>query len=288
MKLAIGTAQFGLDYGIANAAGQVPLAEASSILGHARQHGIDTLDTAALYGDSEHRLGQIGVVGWQVISKLPAVPTECADVVRWVFESVSASLSTLGIDQLSALLLHRPAVLLSKGGQQLYEALLALKAAGQVQRIGVSIYDPSELDGLRDFQLDLVQAPFNVFDRRLLATGWMSQLAARGTEVHVRSVFLQGLLLMSAASRPRGFGRWEALWQRYDRWLADERVTALEACIRHALAFPEISRVVIGVDSVGQLAAILDAATGLAEPAPADLSSTDVELLEPWRWSTFA
>jgi aryl-alcohol dehydrogenase-like predicted oxidoreductase len=209
LKLALGTAQFGLKYGIANQQGQVSHDEAKVVLALARARGMDTLDTAIAYGDSEQRLGEIGIQDWRVVSKLPAIPEGCGDIAQWVVAAVRDSLGRLKVGKLYGLLLHRPQQLLEKNGGQLYSALQQLKQDGLVQKIGISIYDPSELDNLcSSYQLDLVQAPFNIMDQRLIATGWLSRLAKQGTELHVRSVFLQGLLLMTPSDRPKKFDRW--------------------------------------------------------------------------------
>ena len=84
MKLALGTAQFGLPYGVANTSGQVDRTTAAAILNHARSEGIDSLDTAAVYGISEQVLGEVGVTDWRIVTKLPEVPGTCADVAAWV------------------------------------------------------------------------------------------------------------------------------------------------------------------------------------------------------------
>ena len=111
-RLALGTVQFGLNYGIANQQGQVSHDEAKAILDHASAHGIDTLDAAIAYGNSEQRLGEIGVQHWQVVSKLPAIPEGCSDISQWVADSVKESLQRLKIKRLYGLLLHRPQQLL--------------------------------------------------------------------------------------------------------------------------------------------------------------------------------
>ena len=112
MKLVLGTVQFGLPYGIANQVGQVSLAEGTSILQLATACGIDTLDTAIAYGESEQRLGQIGVKGWQIVSKLPPIPDGTAQPIRWVETEVASSLQNLNVSSLYGLLLHRPLQLL--------------------------------------------------------------------------------------------------------------------------------------------------------------------------------
>ncbi|MEW6165101.1 MAG: aldo/keto reductase [Pseudomonadota bacterium] len=286
MKLALGTVQFGLEYGIANKRGRVSLHEARNILTHARASGMDMLDTAIGYGDSEQRLGEIGVGGWQVVSKLPAVPSDCGDIGRWAAAEVAGSLRRLRVGQLGGLLLHRPQQLLEKGGDDLYRALERLKQSGLVQKVGISIYAPDELDALLPrFDLDLVQAPFNLLDHRLVESGWMERLAGRGVELHARSIFLQGLLLMKPGERPARFGRWATLWAEYDAWLEGAQLSAVQACLRHALSFSGIARVIIGVDGVSQLKEILRAAEGSMPPLPAGLRCTDPDLLNPARWA---
>ena len=289
MKLALGTVQFGLEYGIANRSGRVSLADATSIVRRARASGIDTLDTAMAYGDAERRLGEIGVADWHVVSKLPAIPDPCDDVMGWVLSALRDSMVRLQVTRLEGLLLHRPDQLLGSRGPLLYEALQQLKHLGLVEKIGVSIYDPAELDRLcGSFQLDLVQAPFNLLDRRLIETGWMHRLAEQQTELHVRSVFLQGLLLMPSHRRPATFARWSSLFSALDVWLLQEGMTPPAACLRDATSFAGISRVVIGVDSVPQLVEALDAAEGPAPTLPDQLRTSDPDLLNPDRWTSSA
>ncbi len=286
MKLALGTVQFGLDYGVANTAGRVTAAEAKAIVEHARASGIDTLDTAVLYGDSEQRLGEIGVNGWQVVSKLPEMPADCDDPAAWVADSVQRSLRLLRIERLYGLLLHRPGQLLQAGGDRLYRGLVNVKDAGLVRKIGVSVYCPDELDSLhRSYSFDLVQAPFSVLDQRLLTSGWLSRLSDLGTELHVRSVFLQGLLLMPPGGRPAMFDRWAPVWTDFHRWLDDAHLTAGQACLRFAVGQESISRVVVGVDSRRQLAELLQAAAGPAPRVPAAVMTEDTDLLNPGRWT---
>lgn len=285
-RIALGTAQFGLPYGIANRRGQVHRADLATILDRAQAAGIDTLDTAMAYGDSEQRLGERGVGQWRVITKLPELPVSCADVAAWARTSVQGSLAKLRLARLGAVLLHRPLQLLEPQGPALHTALLALKDEGLVEKVGISIYGPADLDALwHAFRPELVQAPLNVLDRRLLTSGWMARMHAAGTEIHVRSIFLQGLLLMDAASRPAMFSRWQPLWDRWTRWLSEASVSPLRACLGLALSQREVSRVVVGVDSLEQLEDILAAAVDANPVPPAALGCDDADLLDPSRWA---
>ena len=286
-RLALGTVQFGLPYGIANRTGVVSATAAAAILSHAESAGFDTLDTAIAYGASEQRLGEIGVGRWRVISKLPPMPEPCTNVKVWVNAAVHASLQRLRIRSLYGLLLHNSRQLLGAQGNALYRALTALKLDGTIDRIGVSIYDPEELDALYPrLQLDLVQAPLNIMDRRLLASGWLNRLHAAGVEVHVRSAFLQGLLLMNDATRPAQFNRWRSLWDEWQRWLNEQALHPLQACLGYLQSQPQIDRVVVGVDSVQQLREILASAGHRGVNPPAELMSEDPELINPSRWNS--
>lgn len=285
-RLALGTAQFGMAYGVANRAGQVSRDVAAGMLDYAWSRGVDTLDTAMVYGDSESRLGEIGVSRWRVISKLPTMPAGTKDVSAWVTESVRNSLARLRLPALYGVLLHHSADLLDDAGPAIYEALLKLKEYGCISRIGVSIYDPEELDVLCDrYKLDLVQAPLNIVDRRIASSGWLRKLKELGVEVHARSIFLQGLLLMGPSERPAAFGKWERLWREWHSWLTEQQVSSLTACLSFVMSHPDIDRVVVGSDTKQQLVEIVEASLAAVALPPASMCCEDLNLINPSRWN---
>ena len=285
-KIALGTVQFGLSYGVANVEGQVSLQDISAILSLAKEAGIDTLDTAIAYGDSEARVGQVGVHDWRVVSKLPPLPRGCHNVEAWVDESLAGSLQRFGMARLYGLLLHRSEDLLGHRGKELFYALLRAKESGKVRKIGVSVYDPKELEIVTScFEIDLVQAPYNIFDRRIQESGWLELLHQSAVEVHVRSVFLQGLLLMPKIRRPKEFSRWECLFTRWDEWLREANASALSSCLHFALTQPEIDRVIVGVDSISHLREILTVAQDRPLLPPASLACADTQLINPSNWN---
>jgi len=286
MKLALGTVQFGLNYGIANHGGQVSQAEAGRILALAAARGIDMLDTAIAYGDSEQALGQLGVAEWQIVTKLPSMPDDCKDVAAWVETQISGSLARLGVAHLHAVLLHRPDQLFGPQGAQLLAALKHLKEQGVTRKIGVSVYSPDELERLFNaMDFDLVQAPLNILDRRLMDSGWAQRLKGLGVELHARSVFLQGLLVMPASRRPAKFTRWAALWSEWERWLTETGLTPLQACLNYALAIPEVDKLVIGVDGADHLHEILAVINRPLPGLPDWPRAIDPDLVHPARWS---
>jgi aryl-alcohol dehydrogenase-like predicted oxidoreductase len=285
-RIALGTVQFGLPYGIANQDGQVNRATAKDMLKLAASSGIDTLDTAITYGESEACLGEIGTNGFKLVTKLPAVPAGCVDVKIWIQEQVTKSLVRLGVDAVHGLLLHRPEQLLGTDGKVIYQTLQNLKETGQIQKVGVSIYDPSVIRTLiPQYKLDIVQAPFNLVDRRLYTSGCLQLMKDQDVEIHTRSVFLQGLLLVSQAGMPAKFSPWADLWSKWYKWLADYNISAVQACLALPAAFPEIDRIVVGADSVSQLTQIVSAATSVTPIDLPDLTCVSEDIINPARWN---
>lgn len=283
-RLALGTVQFGLSYGIANTTGQVPTSQVAQMLAMAKSGGIDTIDTAIAYGDSEALLGVAGVGGFRIVTKLPEVPAG-VDVSAWVLAQIQGSLTRLRVASIYGVLLHRPQQLKGTQGREITSALNMLKDRGLVEKIGVSIYGPEDLNGLAISSFDLVQAPYNLIDRRLYTFGVAQRLVDSGVEIHARSVFLQGLLLMSAERRPGKFDRWHELWSCWEGWLRDQRISPVQACLGFVLAQPCIARVVVGAETLSQLDGLL-AAMKLDCPTDwPDLGCDDVALINPSYWT---
>ena len=286
MKLTLGTAQFGLDYGVANAIGKVDKEETLEILTFAKQAGINTLDTAIGYGDSEKRLGQAGIGSWNIITKLPEVNVEHSDINFWVNSQINNSLLRLNVLSVYGILLHRPLQLLEKNGSQLWNSLEGLKERSITKKIGFSVYSPDELDKLwkAGFIPDIVQAPYNVFDQRLKDSGWLSKLNDNRVEVHTRSVFLQGLLLMPSDKRPKYFSKWNNLFNEWDLWLKTDNISGLEAALNFALSEYLIDKIIVGVDNKTQLSEVISASKKYTLCVPKILNTTDEKLINPSLW----
>ena len=170
-RLALGTVQFGLPYGVANIHGQVNSEQAHAMLSAARDAGIDTLDTAIAYGEAEELLGCIGVAGFRLISKIPALREHVGAVDDWVVAQVEASLKRLQVPRLGGLMLHAPDDLLGPHGAELARGMQRAREAGLAERIGLSVYCPEQLAALSGrLPLEIVQIPANVFDRRFADT----------------------------------------------------------------------------------------------------------------------
>ena len=286
MKIALGSAQFGLSYGVANAYGKVTSDEIATILDVAVTNNIDTLDTAIAYGDSETALGSAGVDQFKVISKLPNVPEYTSDIFSWVHEEVKASLNRLKVKSLDGLLIHNPDSLLGSKAKELVRSLESLKALGIVRKVGVSIYDPYILNNIADvMDLDLVQAPLNIIDRRLITSGWLEKLGRMGVEIHTRSSFLQGLLLLPRDKIPSRFEIWSSLWDFWHYELQKKGLNPITECLMYALSVSQIDRVVVGVETATQFSEIIGLAAGVSSEADwSSMVRDDERLINPSSW----
>lgn len=285
MRLALGTAQFGFNYGIANSNGQLSHAEISKLLELCSLFGVNMLDTAQSYGKSEANLGACKLNNFKTITKLEQIPGECKDLSSWFDSSLRGSIKRLNVKNIYGILLHHPKDLFREEGLVLYELLMKAKNSGLVEKIGVSVYDPSEIEMIfNKFYFDIVQSPFNVFDQRLKTSGWLHKLKSKGVEIHVRSIYLQGLLLMDRGELPAQFIRWATHFEKWYEWLKSNEVSATEACLRSVMSNPEIDRVIFGVDSIDQFLQTVHIFNRPISGYIPDLESRNEGLINPRFW----
>ena len=154
-----------------------------------------------------------------------------------------------------------------------------------VDQIGVSVYGPDELSELiKRFDFDVIQAPMNIFDRRMEHTGMLKHLKKKGVTIHIRSAFLQGLLLMPSEKIPVYFAPWAPLIKQYHQWLNQQSLSPLQACLSYLNQHSEIDKIIVGVDDIWQLKQIIAAIDTPITDIPDFLQSTDEGLLNPSRW----
>ena len=279
MKLALGTVQFGLDYGVTNHDGQVAIDEVKNILDYAKDKGIGTLDTASGYGNSEQVLGELGVNNYRIITKT----TPLKNGVDGVIKGFHQSLDSLNIGQVDGLLIHNIDDTKDKRFSKLFHKLNELKEEGVIKKIGFSTYTPEQVDFLlENFDFDLIQVPFNVFDTRLVEGGQLKALKKKNIEIHARSVFLQGVLL-SFDSLSDYFSTWDAQFEQYQGLVREKELSLLEYALNFALNTQELDKILVGVDSVNQLTDIVN-----AFKSDVDLKAfkiDDINLLNPNLWN---
>ena len=294
MELGLGTAQFGFDYGLSNTSGKVPLEKVRTILECARGNGIRVIDTAYDYKDSERVLGEAlpGNHDFSIITKLPALKKKSVTIhdTASLEKTFRTSLKRLKAERVAGLLMHHPGDLLVPGGEKLYSLLRSLKAAGAVGKIGVSVYDGSEIDRLfHYYDFDLVQLPLNVLDQRLIQSGHVAMLNKLGIEVHVRSTFLQGLLLMPPDDIDRYFSPILPLIKRYSTFLNKNGMTACEGALGFLRRQEGIDVILTGVTSEKELENNCETFR-MELPLSVDFSDFSItreDMIDPRQWKMY-
>ena len=295
-RLAVGTVQFGLPYGVANRTGQPSFKQVCEILACAIENGVTTLDTAAAYGESESVLGralrEIGALDRvTIVSKIRHLKTMEQEQTpeneeRWIRDSVVSSLERLGIGSLPVCLFHDTVDIARM------DVLLALKREGLVQHAGVSVVRPSQMAMVLSTPgVEAIQVPMNMLDQRIKRSGDLAKAAGRGMVVFVRSVYLQGLLVMPLDEIKPVLQQVVPVRQALQEIAAGAGLTMPEMALRYGLSLPGVSSVLTGVETVAQMETnariaadgplphqIIQAIDG----AVPDLSDTII--LSPWMW----
>lgn len=284
-KIIIGSANFGIDYGIKNTVGKVNDDELYQIVKTMQVSGIDSFDSAIDYVDSHKVLGKLKVKDFKVDTKLPSLLPAEKDIDKWVNDQILQSLKDLSIENLNSVYFHNSMQLLDKDfAKKAIESIKRIKKKGLINQIGISIYDPMILEQLPIIsEFDVIQAPLNIFDRRIIDSGWLERLYKENIKIIARSVFLQGLLLMEKRERPEYFSKWNELLI-YDEWLEDINVSRVEACMQFIFSIPQIEGVIIGIDNANHLKEILDYLKPTNLEFPNSLVSNDHGLIDPNNW----
>lgn len=288
-KLGLGSVQWGMDYGITNFSGRPPSLEISRMLDRAAVAGVSLLDTAASYGEAECILGKaLASERFSIVTKTSPGSARVlgVDVMRDIF---MRSLRRLCCERVYGLLVHDVAHLLgSASSHELWQMLLTLKNDGQVEKLGVSVYTPKELlQAFNAFPIDIVQLPYSIYDRRFEVSGALDKLQRAGVEVHVRSAFLQGLLLMPADGLPEHFASIRPHHAQFIDLCNEADSTQVEAALGFCLSHPSIDRVIIGCESYAQLDHVLRASEQVCDKlnsALVDFAINDESIILPINW----
>lgn len=284
MQLVLGTVQFGIGYGVAGRATPVPEDEVRAILSRAWALGVRTLDTASAYGDIETRLAGLAEgLPFCIVTKIGPLPAglHAAAAADWIGAALERSRSRLG-SHLHAVLFHRAEDLLEAHGALLWDRCAAWADQHRCL-LGVSCYDPLTLGRVAErLPVQIAQLPGNALDQRLA----QSPAGAAPMELHLRSVFLQGLLLMP---RERAAQRVPASTAALDRWHAWTRAQGLDplvAALGVAQGLHGATHCVVGVDNLAQLEAIAAAWKDAAPLRASELAVADLDVIDPRRWPT--
>ena len=294
--LCIGTVQFGIDYGVQGAK-KPPLETALRILGYALDHGVSAIDTADDYGNAEEVVG--------AFVKSTAHPRDSYELITKfsykIFDGISedayaarlirqceGSLNRLNADYLDAYICHDPWV---AGNRAVMAALKEVKAKGLARKVGISVYESDEaLKCAADGDCDFVQGPYSILDQRLKSSGALKACAERGIDVHTRSCFVQGLMLMEVAAIPERLKKTRPYVARLEELCRAAGVTRRELALAYVKAQNEISHILFGVDNLTQLEEIVTDYAKTVDPAvieaiEKEFTVLDHDIFMPNKWA---
>lgn len=232
-RLALGTVQFGIDYGISNQSGKVSMDAVEKIITFCIQNGIDTLDTAQCYGESEKVLGHFDLSRFKVVTKLIEN------------RSLEKSLENLKLSNVYALMFHREDDI----NDQSFAIFEEYKKKRLTDKIGVSVYSPQKLyEIITCFDIDIVQLPLNLLDQRFIPL--FPLLKEKGIEIHTRSAFLQGLLLMTKENVPPFFDNIKEVLEKIPE-------PKLAQALHFVKNIPQVDKIVVGCTSITEIQEIV-------------------------------
>ena len=262
-KLCLGTAQFGMNYGITNQMGKPKDNEIDLIIESALNNNIFYFDTANAYGKSEIILGN-KLVNNKNIKFITKFNSEVEnsfskEVINKLENNFESTLKRLKTNSIDSFLIHNPYDMKRKNNHLLINWLHRLKSQGKINRIGISIYEESDLESIPLNEIEVIQMPVSIYDQRLLKDSFINNLLENNIKIHIRSIFLQGLLLQVSNNWPKhinkSFLNHHAF---YEKELFSKNISFMDAAISFIknLDFPEL--VLFGVTNTSELKAIYE------------------------------
>jgi len=280
-KLILGTANFDVKYGVKNRFRKLKKTEIKKIILCLKKKKINSIDTSQNYNNTEKMLGDLNIKNFKIITKL-AFNQNKKETFK---DKFFISTKNLNNNFIHTVLFHNPKDLLGKKGKEIFNELVLLKKKGFIKKIGVSVYKKEELKKILDkYKLDIVQIPLNVFNQSFISINFLRYMKRKKIEIHARSIFLQGLLLMKEKKIPKNFKEQKYLFKRWNAWLKKNNITKLEACLNFITKIKDIKKIIVGVDSLKQLKEILNFKKSKKKLNFSQLSSNSSKLTNPNKW----
>ena len=246
MKIGLGTVQWGLNYGISNVHG-IPSDEVlNSIFALANKTGIDLFDTAVQYGEAEKRVGQLSNLEHRIVTKIGNFSTN-----KSLEQQLENSFKQLQRQNIYGCLFHDVNELINNN--ELWGELLVYKKEGRIEKIGYSLYEPQEILDLLEVGLlpDIVQLPYSILDRKF--EPYFNLLKNKGVEIHVRSVFLQGLYFKNPEQLSNKLSILKPVLRELQNISKQNKLDMSQLCLDFIRQNNKIDYSIIGVESETQL-----------------------------------
>ena len=286
-KLSLGSVQWGKPYGVSNSNGQTDFKEVNRILTKARSVGIHLIDTAANYGNAEVVLGKNNLNYFSIVTKTSKFENKSISKIEVDDLNLKFEQSLIKLNQSSCygLLIHQKEDIFKNGSHYLIEILNKLKLKGLVKKIGISLYDSNDIDKVIErLRPDIIQLPINVFDQRFIIDGSLNYIKSKSIEVHARSVFLQGLLLMPSEKIPVFFKTWIKKINEWKNTCTKKKINCLDAALNFVIKQNNVDYCLVGVENLTQLEQCIRATQNNEIYDFSEFACKDLKLINPNNW----
>jgi hypothetical protein len=284
MKLVMGSAQLGMNYGLFNNK-KISRKEFKKIEKLVINSKIKFIDTAIRYGESENIIGSSKLKNLNIITKIKIPNKKNIHIKNWALKEISKSLIKLKINKIYGVLIHDYKDLLGKHGKNYLLSLQELKRKKIIKKIGISVYEPQEIKKIWKFwKPDLIQVPLNPLDNRILDSGWVDILKKFKVKIFARSVFLQGLLINENRSLRINKNE-KIILNKFRNWCYKNNVSLLQACLHFIKQFKKIDYLVVGFNNSNQLKEIIDVFKKKQIIIPKKFSTNKINLIDPRKWN---
>ena len=284
-KIGIGTANFGSQYGVNKK--KISIASAKKIIGFLKKNKIKLIDTSSEYPGAEEILGNLNISSFKVVTKIK-IPTNFVktDITK-IEKRFFLSLKKLKTKKVYGLLIQNCDQLLKKNGKYFYNFFLRLKKRGIIFKLGFSVYSTRTLIKLnKKFKYDIVQIPINIINQDFLEKDLLEKLKRKKIEIHSRSSFLQGLLLMNKNSLPKKYLNYKNILTDIDLFFKRNNYEKLNFLLNFSLNIKQVDKVIIGVDNLKQIKKLIF----LSKKKKINLKKLnfkiDPKLMDPRLWKT--
>ena len=284
-KLVLGTAQFGGRYGILSSRQMVKDIQFKKIIAYSKKNKIKQLDTARNYGNCEVRLKKNkNIDSFNITTKI-FIPKKSKrkpeDYIRYQINKI---IKNLNLTKIYCVLIHNPGHFPNRS--KYFYALKKLKQEGLIKNIGFSVYGTSYLKNIiKNYDFDVVQLPYSIIDRRFEETGCLKILKKKGIKIYARSIFLQGLLLLSYNKIPKKFKRTSYVWDLWHDWLKINKLSAIDVCLNFVNSNKYIDKIVVGVHHLKHIKKIIDVERKKIH-YPIFFPLKNNKILNPLNWNT--
>lgn len=277
-KFILGTANFTQTYGIQPT--HISSNEIEKILNLAKKNKIYKIDTAEAY----LKKGKV----FKKIDKKFKIISKIKIDLRWLSlefcqKKIENHLKHFVNSKVEVLLVHNIEIFLTKNGSKIFKNLEVLKKRKYFRKIGFSIYQTNSLSKLiSNYNFDVVQCPYNILDKRILNTGWFDILKNQGKEIHVRSIFLQGLLVNKAIYKKNYFKKWKKSFFNWFNFLENKNISPIDYCLSDLLGY-DFDQIVIGVNNYKNLEEIINFKI-IKKNNMINFNINDTKLIDPRNW----